>query len=99
MFLKDNKRNLINNHREDYALIFSIALLSTILIFTSNQFDLNEILINVISSVGNSGITISKTQKDISLYFLILTLIGGSLISTTSGIKFLRLYILIKEHY
>ena len=91
-----NKRNLINNHREDYALIFLIALLSTILIFTSNQLDLNEILINVISSVGNSGITISKTQKDISLYFLILTLIGGSLISTTSGIKFLRLYILIK---
>ena len=53
-------------------------------------------MINVISSVGNSGITISKTQEDISLYFLILTLIGGSLISTTSGIKFLRLYILIK---
>ena len=45
-----NKKSLINNHREDYALIFLIALLSTILIFTSNQLDLNEILINVISS-------------------------------------------------
>ena len=29
-------------------------------------------------------------------YFLILTLIGGSVLSSTSGIKFLRIYILIK---
>ena len=91
-----NKRNLINNHREDYALIFLITLLSAILFLTSKNLNLNEILINVISSVSNSGITISKTQESISLYFLLLTLIGGSLISTTSGIKFLRLYILIK---
>ena len=34
--------------------------------------------------------------ENYGLYFLFLTMIGGSVLSLTSGIKFLRIYILIK---
>ena len=34
--------------------------------------------------------------ENFGLYFIILTLIGGSVLSTTSGLKFLRIYILTK---
>ena len=55
-----------------------------------------EILISVISSMSNSGLAITEVSKNITLYFLLLTTIGGSVISLTSGIKFLRFYILLK---
>ena len=37
--------------------------------------------------------------ENFGLYFIILTLIGGSVFSTTSGLKFLRIYILIKAFF
>ena len=37
-----------------------------------------------------------STQINLGLYFLFITIIGGSLISNTSGIKLARFYILIK---
>ena len=37
-----------------------------------------------------------QSDNNLSLYFLLLTIIGGSLISNTSGIKLTRFYILIK---
>ena len=40
-----------------------------------------------------------KTLKFISLYFILITVLGGSLISNTSGIKFTRVYILLKTAY
>ena len=61
-----------------------------------NELNLSSVFINVLSSIGNSGITIDEIPDNFSLYFLILTLIGGSVLSSTSGLKFLRIYILIK---
>tara|TARA_Y100001958_G_C21030202_1_gene403494 strand:+ start:86 stop:595 length:510 start_codon:yes stop_codon:yes gene_type:complete len=46
--------------------------------------------------MSNSGLAITEVSKNITLYFLLLTTIGGSVISLTSGIKFLRFYILLK---
>ena len=51
---------------------------------------------NVVSSLSNSGLTLLNTENNLSLYFLFLTIIGGSLISNSSGIKLSRLYILLK---
>ena len=46
--------------------------------------------------MANSGITLIEFNENLNLYFLLLTLIGGSLISNTSGIKLARFYILLK---
>ena len=43
-----------------------------------------------------SGITLVKTDYNLSLFFLFLTIIGGSIMSNTSGIKLCRFYILLK---
>ncbi len=40
--------------------------------------------------------TLIENDNNLSLYFLFITIIGGSLISNTSGIKSTRLYILLK---
>ena len=54
-----------------------------------------DLIISVISSLSNSGLTLIKSDN-LSLYFLFITIIGGSLISNTSGIKLTRFYILLK---
>ncbi len=89
-----NKNTLTKYHKEDfYLLIFTILF---ILLIYFNNYDGLNIIIGVISSLANSGISLINTENNLSLYFLFLTLIGGSLISNTSGIKLSRFYILIK---
>ena len=88
------KKNFIKNHKEDLYLL-SLTLIFIILIYFNN-LDLFNIIISVISSLANSGITLIKSDYNLSLYFLLITMIGGSLISNTSGIKLSRFYILLK---
>ena len=89
-----NKRVFIKEHQEDIYLI-GISLIFVILIFF-NQNELINIIISVFSSLSNSGISLIDSDNNLSLYFLLITLIGGSLMSNTSGIKLTRFYILLK---
>ena len=88
-----DKKILTREHKEDLYLLFLSIILILLVYFNSNSgFDL---IISVISSLSNSGLTLIKSDN-LSLYFLFITIIGGSLISNTSGIKLARFYILLK---
>jgi trk system potassium uptake protein TrkH len=88
-----DKKILIREHKEDLYLLFLSLILIVLVYFNNNSgFDL---IISVISSLSNSGLTLIKSDN-LSLYFLFITIIGGSLISNTSGIKLARFYILLK---
>ena len=88
-----DKKIITREHKEDLYLLFLSLILIILVYFNSNTgFDL---IISVISSLSNSGLTLIKSNN-LSLYFLFITIIGGSLISNTSGIKLARFYILLK---
>ena len=89
-----NKKILLHQHKEDFYLLF-LAFILIILIYFNN-FDGLNVIISIISCLANSGITLLKTENNLSLYFLLITIIGGSLISNSSGIKLSRFYILLK---
>ena len=88
-----DKKILIREHKEDLYLLFLSIILTTFIYFNNNNG--LDLIISIISSLSNSGLTLIKSDN-LSLYFLFITLIGGSLISNTSGIKLARFYILIK---
>ncbi len=88
-------RDNLKEHKEDLYIIGAIVIFSMIFYFTNN-LSFTSVFINILSSVGNSGISIQAVPDNFGLYFIVLTLIGGSVLSTTSGIKLLRIYILIK---
>ena len=92
-----NFKKLINENQEDLLIISLTLLITLILVTTLNDPDNLNILIGVLSSLSNSGISVGNIPENINLYFLFLTIIGGSIISNSSGIKFLRFYILIKS--
>jgi trk system potassium uptake protein TrkH len=88
-------RSDLKNHKEDSYLVILIIIFSTVFYFI-HELDLLSVFVNILSSIGTSGISLGEVQGNFALYLLILTLLGGSVLSTTSGIKFIRIYILIK---
>jgi len=89
-----NRKTLINEHKEDLYLIILLIVFCILIYF--NKYQGLDIIISVVSSLANSGLTLVKSDNNLSLYFLLITIIGGSLISNTSGIKLTRFYILLK---
>jgi len=89
-----NKKVLVRDHKEDFYLLI-LSLMLVVLIYFNNIGGLN-LIISILSSLSNSGLTLIKSDNNLSLYFLFITIIGGSLISNTSGIKLARFYILLK---
>ena len=89
-----NKNALIKEHKEDFYLTI-LCIIFCILIYFNN-FEGLDIIISVASSLANSGLTLIETDNNLSLYFLLITIVGGSLISNSSGIKLTRFYILLK---
>ena len=89
-----NKKVLIKEHKEDLYLII-LSFIFFILIYF-NDYNNLDVFASVISSLANSGLTLVNSENNLSLYFLLITIIGGSLISNTSGIKLTRFYILLK---
>ena len=92
-----NKKILFKDHNEDFYLILFSLILFCLIYF--NNLGSFEAIISVLSSLSNSGLKIFKIDNNLSLYFLLLTIIGGSIISNTSGIKLTRFYILLKIAY
>jgi len=89
-----NKKTLIKEHKEDlYLLVISIAFCFLIYF---NNYDALDIIISVTSSLANSGLTLLESDNNLSLYFLLISIIGGSIVSNSSGIKLTRFYILLK---
>ena len=88
-----DKKIILREHKED-LYIFFLSIILIIFIYLSSNSGL-DLIISVLSSLSNSGLTLMKSDN-LSLYFLFITMIGGSLISNTSGIKLARFYILIK---
>ncbi len=88
------------DYREDIYLTILIIFITLFFYFfiVSNEGFFN-IFLGVISSISTSGIAIYSSNTDISLFFILLTIIGGSLISTSSGFKYIRFYILLKNSY
>ena len=89
-----NKKVLLKDHKEDFYLI--LVSIIFILLISLNYSDKLNLIMSVISSLANSGLTLVKSDNNLSLYFLLITIIGGSLISNSSGIKLARFYILLK---
>jgi len=89
--------NNIKKHYEDIIVLSGIFFFSLILFFSIEKTTFLNIFLSVVSSVGNSGISFYEPPKNFYLFFVFLTIIGGSLISNSAGIKFIRIYILVKS--
>jgi len=94
IFIKNRNLNFFN---EDLHLLFYFLFLLTIF-FVFFNFDNNfsELFLSLTSSVSNIGFSLENNPSNLSFIFFILVIIGGSFFSTSSGIRFLKIYSLFK---
>ena len=76
------KKIIIREHKEDFYLVL-LSFVFILLVYLNNYSGLN-IIISVLSSLSNSGLSLISSDNNLSLYFILITAVGGSLISNTS---------------
>ena len=94
IFLKDKSLNFF---AEDiYLFIYFIILIIIFFVLFNFNYNFSSILFSLTSSMSNIGISLKDTPSNLWFLYLIIVIIGGSFFSTSSGIRFLKFYILFK---
>ena len=94
IFFKDRNKNFFY---EDYNLLLYLVILVVIFfIFFSHNNNLINLIFLIFSSISNIGISLDNEQNNFYFIFLLLVIIGGSFFSTSSGLRFIRIYSLVK---
>ena len=94
VFFKDSNKDFFY---EDFHLVFYlIILLSVFFIFFSFNSNFIDLFFMISSSISNIGFAPSSEHSYLSFIFLMLVIIGGSFFSTSSGLRFIRIYTLLK---
>ena len=91
------KKKSINFFIEDlYLLIYFVVLIFIFFIFFNQESNFLNIFFSLTSSISNIGISKTDTPSNFYFIFLILVIIGGSFFSTSSGIRFIKIQLLLK---
>jgi len=89
-------RNLYFFHEYLHFLFYFFSILIVFLLFFNYDNDFIKLFLSLTSSVSNIGLSLDNSPKNLTFIFLILIIIGGSFFSTSSGIRFLKIYSLFK---
>ena len=93
LFLK--KKDPMVFTEDFYLLSYFIFLVGLFFVFFNQANNFSVTFFSLISSISNIGISFSNYNQN-NFIFLILVIIGGSLVSTSSGLRFLKIYLLTK---
>jgi trk system potassium uptake protein TrkH len=89
-------RNIIFFQEDVYLFLYFITLTILFFLFFNSEYNFSVILLSLTSSISNIGVSLDHSPRNLSFIFLILVIIGGSFFSTSSGIRFLKIYALFK---
>ena len=91
------KTKNINFFQEDiYLSVYLLFVMVVFFLLFNFSNDFSVLFFSLASSVSNIGISLNESPANLSFIYLILVIIGGSFFSTSSGIRFLKIYGLFK---
>ncbi|MBD1165195.1 TrkH family potassium uptake protein, partial [Pelagibacterales bacterium SAG-MED13] len=73
-----------------------IIIVTVFFLFFSFNNNFSNNFLSIASSISNIGFSLDSEQKNLSFIFLIFVIIGGSFFSTSSGLRFIKIYSLFK---
>ena len=94
IFLRNKNLNFF--YEDIHLFLYLIFVVSIFFVFFSYNNNFTYNFFSLISSISNIGISLNIEQTNLNLIYLILVIIGGSFFSTSSGLKFLKIYSLTK---
>ena len=94
IFLRDKNLNFF--YEDIHLFLYFIIIVTIFLIFFSFDNNFTHSFLSLTSSISNIGISLKSDQTNLNFIYLILVIIGGSFFSTSSGLRFLKIYALTK---
>jgi trk system potassium uptake protein TrkH len=94
IFLRDKNLNFF--YEDIHLFLYFVITVTIFFIFFSFNTDFTNIFLSLTSSISNIGISLGSDQTNLNFIYLILVIIGGSFFSTSSGLRFLKIYSLTK---
>jgi trk system potassium uptake protein TrkH len=94
IFLRNKNLNFF--YEDIHLFLYLIFIVTIFFIFFSYDTDFTYNFLSLVSSISNIGISLQINQTKLSFIYLILVIIGGSFFSTSSGLRFLKIYSLTK---
>ena len=90
------KKNINFFYEDIQLIIYFIIIIAIFFLFFSFNTNFSINLLSISSSVSNIGFSLNSNQPNLTFVFLILVIIGGSFFSTSSGLRFIKIYSLFK---
>jgi len=89
-------KNLNFFYEDIHLFLYFIIIVTIFFIFFSFDNNFTYSFLSLTSSISNIGISLKIDQTNLNFVYLILVIIGGSFFSTSSGLRFLKIYSLTK---
>ncbi len=90
------KKNLNFFYEDIHLFLYFIIVVSIFFVFFSYDTNFTYSFLSLVSSISNIGISLDIDQANLHFIYILLVVIGGSFFSTSSGLRFLKIYSLTK---
>ena len=97
IFLRNKNLNFF--YEDIHLFLYFIVVVSIFFIFFSYDNNFTYSFLSLVSSISNIGISLDINQANLNFIYIILVIVGGSFFSTSSGLRFLKIYSLTKYSF
>jgi len=94
IFLRNKNLNFF--YEDIHLFLYFIVVASIFFVFFSYDANFTFSFLSLVSSISNIGISLEVDQANLHFIYILLVIIGGSFFSTSSGLRFLKIYSLTK---
>ena len=94
ILFRDKNSNFF--YEDFHLIIYYVMIITLFFLFFSFNNNFSNNLLSLSSSMSNIGFSLDSERQNLTFIFLILVIIGGSFFSTSSGLRFIKLYSLFK---
>ncbi len=94
IFLRNKNLNFF--YEDIHLFLYFILVVSIFFVFFSYDTNFSYSFLSLVSSISNIGISLEVNQNNLNFIYILLVIIGGSFFSTSSGLRFLKIYSLTK---
>ncbi len=94
IFLRNKNLNFF--YEDIHLFLYFIVVVSIFFVFFSYDANFTFSFLSLVSSISNIGISLDIDQANLHFIYILLVIIGGSFFSTSSGLRFLKIYSLTK---
>ncbi len=94
IFLRNKNLNFF--YEDIHLFLYFIVVASIFFVFFSYDANFIFSFLSLVSSISNIGISLEVDQTNLHFIYILLVIIGGSFFSTSSGLRFLKIYSLTK---